>query len=103
MTWTGADLDKQYVLFTGLSNNTGIAGKFVCAERASAGRLTVPAMVVSTLPASGTVTVAGQTVPIGWLQLEFLSLPAQNPIRAIGLDTGSFGYSLSTVRIVTVQ
>jgi uncharacterized protein (TIGR03437 family) len=103
VTWTGPDLDKQYVLFTGLSNNTGIAGKFVCAERASAGRLTVPAMVVSTLPASGTVTVAGQTVPLAWLQLQFLSLPAQNRINVTGVDTGYFGYSLSTVRIVAVQ
>ena len=103
VTWTGADPEKEYVLVTGLSNKPGIAGQFVCAERASAGRFTVPAMVVSTLPASGTVSMGGQSLPTGWLRVDFVSLSTLNRFRATGLDVGFFGYSLFNIRLVSYQ
>ena len=63
ITWSGGD-PSTYVSISGMSTAQGVAGMFICLERASAGQFTVPAYVLQTLPATtgdniGTLMVGG--------------------------------------------
>ena len=53
VTWTGGDPDTQFVVILGHSMPAvppEVEGSFVCTERVEAGRFTVPAVVLSSLP-----------------------------------------------------
>lgn len=91
VTWSGGDAAREYVYVLGLSNDLskGVSGAFLCTERISAGRLTIPAVVLSSLPASST-TSNGPAA-----SLEVGSVPLQDAARfqAPGLDAAYFGYT----------
>ena len=105
VTWTGGDSSREYVMIEGLSTDTsaGIGAMFVCAERASAGQFTIPSLVLSRLPASGTMVLGGQSMPSGVLEVNSVSLGGPTRFQAQGLDVATFGYLMSNVRIVAYQ
>ena len=64
VNWTGGD-PNSYVLITGTSNPLAVAGVFSCYVPVGAGAFTVPAYVLSAMPAgSGTLTVENVTTPV---------------------------------------
>ncbi|HEU0123297.1 MAG TPA: hypothetical protein VFQ91_22400 [Bryobacteraceae bacterium] len=88
ITWSGAPADG-YVLATGQSMDTNakVGGSFMCVERGSAGRLTVPASILLALPQSSVV----EGSPTGQLSVGLISEPVR--FSASGLDVGAFSYS----------
>lgn len=95
ITWTGGPADG-YVQVLGYSGPDNVAAVFECVERASVGSLTVPAAVLSSLPAS----VSGSLVP----SLLFVGGSA-NPVRfnAPGLDVGIAQASTLSGKTVNFQ
>jgi len=91
VTWNGGDAEREFVLIAGLSVNaaTKAQASFVCSERVAAGRFTVPAAVLASLPASGEWSGAG--VP-SVLTVTSLPMPAAMTFTAPGLDLGLFRY-----------
>ncbi len=88
ITWSGGDPMNGFVLVWGFSDArhpTGGEGSFVCLERAGAGSLTVPATVLSTLPASAEGGDNGLAV---------VGIPGReaSEFTATGLDLGLFFY-----------
>ena len=72
-------------------------------ERVSAGKFTVPAWVLSSLPASATFTLGGQNVPGGFLGVGTIPLTNAGRFTAPGLDFGVFTYEQATVSLVYFQ
>jgi uncharacterized protein (TIGR03437 family) len=105
VTWSGGDDEKEYMIIQGLSTNTalGVAALFSCVERPSAGRFSVPSLVLSSLPASGTMSVGGGSMSTGLLYMHSVSLGTASRFQVQGLDAAFFGYALSTVRVVKFQ
>jgi hypothetical protein len=101
VTWSGADSGNDYVMIQGLSSNTGIGGGalLTCVERASAGRFTIPAYVLSAMPASGTMS-AGSSVPTAYLRVS--NIPTMDAFRfqVQGLDVASVIYILSNIKLM---
>lgn len=81
VTWQGGD-PAGYVTIDGSSSSpvAGPLGSFVCTERVSAGRFTVPAVVLQSLPAGVSVSV---------------SHAARNRFQAPGLEVGQFSLFLA--------
>jgi len=105
VTWSGGDTTKEYVIVRGVSTNTnlGVGAMFACVERSSVGRFTIPSLVLSVLPASGTMSMGAQSMPTGSLEVDSLSIRELNRFQAQGLDVGSFGYVMSNMRVVGYQ
>ncbi len=105
VTWSGGDDAKDYMLIQGLSTNTalGIGALFSCVERPSAGRFTIPSLVLSALPASGTMSLGTQSMSTGLLYVHSVSRREPGRFQAQGLDAGFFGYMLSNTRVVKFQ
>jgi uncharacterized protein (TIGR03437 family) len=99
ITWTGG-APGELVAVSGSSADPTLGGGagFFCVERATAGTMTIPAYLISNLPASGTVT----GLRVGWLM--FGSTLAQ-PTRftATGLDLGYFNWLTAQIRNVIFQ
>jgi hypothetical protein len=93
VTWSGG-VAGGYVWILGSSADpaTKAGAEFICTERAEAGTFTVPAWVLSGMPASGPDPSVGGTAD-GFLTLQ--STLAQ-PVRfqATGIDVGFFNWSL---------
>ncbi len=100
VTWTGGDPNGQVIITgTSITNTTASLGSaFVCIERASAGRFSVPSLVLLSLPASSTSTAAGS---IGGIMA--VSSGVSTTFKASGLDQGSFSSSASTAKTVSFQ
>ncbi len=107
VTWSGGDTAKESVLIYGLSTNTnlGVGSLFACVERSAAGRFTIPALVLSALPVSGTAIPpgGGQSLSTGILQVNSASIRELNRFQVQGLDAGSFGYVMSNRKFVGYQ
>jgi len=105
VTWAGGDDSREFVMIGGLSSDTnlGVGALFACTERPSAGRFTVPRLVLSSLPPSGTMNLGGQLVPSGYLQVVTISMTEPNRFHAQGLDTGIISYTLNTVKVLSYQ
>jgi len=104
VTWTGGNAAQEYVTIVGVSMKTApeVGAAFLCTERAGAGSFTVPALVLSALPASQ--TGGGMTgVPTGMLLLGSAPLLEPNKFRATGLDLGYFYYTILAGKSVTYQ
>jgi hypothetical protein len=91
ITWTGGAPDSL-VHMTGMSINNQVAAMFICTERASVGRFTIPSYVLSVLPPSagqipGSLSVGGSTMPTRFV--------------ADRLDAGYVSASSSTQKTVT--
>jgi uncharacterized protein (TIGR03437 family) len=102
VTWTGGDSAKEYVVVGASSYDTTrqVGAGITCMERASAGRFTIPAWLLATLPA--TVSLPG-TLPKGYV--EFRTYPIVEPARfqAQGIDVGYFGYELVNWKFAPFQ
>jgi uncharacterized protein (TIGR03437 family) len=91
LLWTGGD-PNGYVAIVGTSTTDAtptvpqVTGTFFCTEKVSVGRFTIPAWVLSTMPASGTISQGGLSAPNGFLLLG--SYPALQTFTAPGLDLG---------------
>jgi uncharacterized protein (TIGR03437 family) len=90
VTWTGGG-SNEYVTVTGVSTRTNptVGAAFTCTERASVGRLQVPAEVLLALPPSQ--TTAG--TPTGFLSVGTAPLTDANRFTASGLDVGYILYT----------
>lgn len=99
VTWTGGAPSDYVQIFGVSSSQTGnVTGSFVCTERASAGRFTVPASLLANLPASGQVEGAATGA------LSVGSAPA-TPARftATGIDAGFLTYVVASVKILNYR
>lgn len=93
--WTGGD-PNGYTLITGIgffypSPNLGVASTFTCSERISAGRFTVPPVVLLSLPVSG--STFGVVVPGG------LTVSSFSPAARFQASSLDLGVALSSVAI----
>src|SRR6185436_11222675 len=50
VTWSGGSADKEVVLIVGASGSDLATGGFLCTEKVSAGKFTVPAWVMTNMP-----------------------------------------------------
>lgn len=99
VNWTGGG---PTVAIFGTSANTSsqASATFECLANGSAGTFTIPAMVLSSLPASG--TGADVNAPIGSLAIgTSLSAPARFTAR--GIDVGFFNWTHLSVKNVNYQ
>jgi len=103
VTWSGGNPDKEFVLIAGLSDNSQAVAGFLCTEKVSAGRFTVPAWVLSSIPATATFTVGGQSLPGGALAVGTAPLTSIGRFSATGLDFGVITYEQATVSPVPFQ
>jgi len=99
LIWSGGgDREVVAILGTSATPAAGVGARFICTERAGAGRFTVPAHVVSALPLSG----SSEGVPIGFVMLGSTAAET-NRFQAPGLDVGFFTYGLLYVKNVVYQ
>src|SRR5262249_5693003 len=103
VTWSGGVPDKEYALIVGLAVNQQVAMGFLCAEKVSAGKFTVPAWVLSSIPKSDVFTAGGQTLPGGLLGVGTAPLTSVGRFTAPGLDFGVFTYEQATATLVNFQ
>jgi uncharacterized protein (TIGR03437 family) len=93
ITWQGGD-PNGYVQMLGFSSTKDVTAMFICMERASAGRFTIPNYVLLLLPQTsgdniGLLSVGGMT--------------ANQRFTAPGLDAGSVIATSSTQKTVTYR
>jgi hypothetical protein len=88
VSWTGGDpVNELVVVFAFSDDGAGAEVSFFCVEQAAAGTLTVPATVLSSLPASN--------LDEGDNGLSLVGLPSRetSDFLAPGLDFGRFHYT----------
>ena len=97
ITWSGGDPKNEFVVVTGNSEipEAEAEVEFTCTERVSAGRLTVPASILSSLPASQPLD--------GSLQLYAFQSTQSHRFQAQGLDFGLFTYASLRVKNLTYR
>ncbi|MBI3666543.1 MAG: hypothetical protein HY236_10035, partial [Acidobacteria bacterium] len=101
ITWSGGN-PSGFVIITGVSitSSPAVGGVFVCTEHVSAGRFTVPSLVLSTLPASN----SGQSgVPGGFLLVGSSTAFQSGRFQASGLDFGYITAGDSSEKSVNFQ
>ncbi len=103
VTWSGGDPSKELVVIIGIAAGEKATAGFLCTEKVSAGTFTVPAWVLSSLPASATFTLGDQSVPGGLLGVGTTPLTNAGRFTATGLDFGVFTYERATVTLVSYQ
>ena len=91
VTWTGGTAGNVMgVLGSAADPTTGAGAGFQCLTQADAGTFTVPAWVLSTLPASAIDPAVG--APVGFLLLA-TTLPQPVRFQATGIDIGFFNWA----------
>ena len=108
--WAGGDPAKEFVIIAGMSvanvaydaaPSVQNGDLFVCTAKSDAHSFTVPAQVLSALPAAA--ATADQTDLTGLLFIGNVSLLQQNRITAAGLSAGFLYYLLFQFQNVTFQ
>jgi hypothetical protein len=101
VNWTGGGAD-DIVFITGSSmrTNPDAGASFTCTERASAGFFSVPAIVLSALPAS---TVSAQGVSTASLSVGQTQAANAPRFNAPGLDLGQVTHSTFHFKNVNYQ
>ena len=92
LTWTGGD-PAGYVVIVGTSVTTTmpiLGTSFICTAQISAGKFTIPAPVLLSLPPSRIISAGGISIPTGILGLA--SFSGLQKFQAPGLD---YAYALS--------
>ena len=87
----------------GLSSNGQVTAGFLCAEKVSAGQFTIPAWVLSSLPASGTFSAGDQMAPSGLLAVGTSSFTNVGRFTGLGLDFGVIIYEQATGSLANYQ
>ena len=102
VTWSGGAAGAYiWILGSSADPATGAGAEFICTERADAGTFTVPAWVLSAMPASGPDPSVGGTA-VGFLTLQSsLAQPAR--FQATGIDVGFFNWTVWQVKNVKYQ
>ncbi|MCC6366041.1 MAG: beta-propeller fold lactonase family protein [Bryobacterales bacterium] len=103
VTWSGGNPDKEFALIAGLSANQQVTGGFLCAEKVSAGKFTIPAWVLSSLPKTDTFPLGDQSIPGGLLGVGTASFTDAGRFTAPGLDFGVFTYEQATIHLASYQ
>jgi len=104
VTWTGGDSAKEYVVIGGRSvvATNRIGAGIRCVERASAGRFTIPAWLLSTLPATSGL-FPGTSLPTGAVTFDTHTIVEPARFQAQGIDVGYFGYELINWKLAAFQ
>ena len=101
LTWSGGAAGGLVaVLGSSADPKTGAGASFECVARGDAGSVTVPAWVLSALPASGIDPTVG--VAVGLLSLGG-TLPQPTRFQATGIDVGLFSWAAVQTKNVTFQ
>jgi uncharacterized protein (TIGR03437 family) len=103
VTWSGGIPDKEFALIAGVSANQQAIAGFLCTEKVSAGKFTVPAWVLSSIPGSGVFQVEGQSVPGGVLGVGTAPLTSVGRFTGPGLDFGVFTYEQGTFSLASYR
>jgi uncharacterized protein (TIGR03437 family) len=103
VTWSGGDPGKEFALIAGLSANQQVVGGFLCAEKVSAGKFTIPAWVLSSLPRTDMFTMGDQSIPGGVLGVGTASFTDASRFTAEGLDFGVMTYEQATINLVSYR
>jgi uncharacterized protein (TIGR03437 family) len=90
----GATGDYVAILGSSTSATANVTVTLICTAPVSAGTFTIPAFVLSALPASGSITIDGISGPGGFLL--FGNYPLSNTFKAPGLDLGFFSETIVT-------
>jgi hypothetical protein len=102
LTWSGGAAGGFVAVFgTSADPKTGVGASFECTARADAGTFTVPAWVLSALPASGNDPSIGG-VAVGILSLA-TTLPQPTRFQATGIDVGFFNWGALQTKNVIFQ
>lgn len=91
VTWTGGVTDKEFVMILGSSQGEKSDIGFLCTEKVSAGKFTVPAWVLSSLPASAAIP-RDEGFPSGYMAILTAPLTSAARFSGPGLDFGIFTY-----------
>jgi uncharacterized protein (TIGR03437 family) len=104
VTWTGGDSAKEYVVVgaTSYDMTREVAAEITCMERASAGRFTIPAWLLSTLPASSGL-FPGTSLPRGIVNFSTYTIVEPARFQAEGIDVGYFGYEVINFKFAAFQ
>lgn len=104
VTWTGGDAAKEFVEVGVSSWDTTrrIVAGITCTERASAGRFTIPAWLLSALPPSSGV-VPGTSMPYGSVEFRVYSMVGTSRFQASGINVGYVGYGLVNFKLAAIQ
>ncbi|HLJ13833.1 MAG TPA: hypothetical protein VKV15_05000 [Bryobacteraceae bacterium] len=102
VTWTGGDT-STYVIISGssgtLMGTQYIFGLFTCTAPAAAHTFAIPAAVLLALPATGTVSAGGISIPISG-SLGVMSYTAATNVSIPGIDLAyGYAYSLSSAAV----
>jgi uncharacterized protein (TIGR03437 family) len=101
VTWSGGAAGGTVVIFGGSDDPSTLAGAdFQCVTDAGAGTFTVPAWLLSALPASGKDPSVG--VPVGFLTLAS-TLAQPTRFEAKGIDAGFFIWAELQTKTVVFQ
>ncbi|MCC6391257.1 MAG: beta-propeller fold lactonase family protein [Bryobacterales bacterium] len=103
VTWSGGDPGKEFALIAGLSANQQVEGGFLCAEKVSAGKFTIPAWVLSSLPKTDTFALGDQSIPGGLLGVGTASFTNTGRFTAAGLDFGVLTYEQAAIRLASYR
>lgn len=100
VTWTGGG-SNEYVIVVGASTRTNptVGATFVCTERASVGRLQVPAEVLLALPPSQ----SSNGTPTGILSVSTSPFTDVSRFTASGLDYGVIVYTSADSKTVSYE
>jgi uncharacterized protein (TIGR03437 family) len=108
ITWSGGDPNGtvsitgySFKLGTNPNGSDAVGAFFTCTAPVSAGQFTIPAPVLLTLPASGSSSIMGISIPTGYLSVGGSSQPVK--FTAPGLDYGFGVTSVSSSTSVTYQ
>lgn len=100
ITWTGGTSGLVVIDGSSANPSTRAGAGYFCVAPASAGTFTVPAWVLSALPASG--PASDFAVPAGFLQVGMtLASPAR--FQARGVDAGYINWSVLQMKLVNYQ
>jgi uncharacterized protein (TIGR03437 family) len=104
VTWTGGDSAKEYVVVgaTSLDMARRVGASITCVARASAGQFTIPAWLLSTLPASSGPSPGG-SLPNGRVEFSTYTIVEPARFQAQGIDVGNFGYEVMTFKLAAFQ
>jgi uncharacterized protein (TIGR03437 family) len=103
VAWTGGIADKEVAAIFGISVNNQFTAGFLCTEKVSAGKFTVPAWVLSSIPKSDVFTDGGLPLPGGLLGVGTFPLTNVGRFTGTGLDFGVFTYEQVAISLVSYQ